>query len=91
VSFANGIAGELGLNCLFYAKKILEQHPITNMLDAPGEDDCIKEDPLNICNSYFSKEWIESGGMHYMVIKAYKYRTFINYTHSLSEIWMVCV
>jgi SAM-dependent methyltransferase len=65
---------------------INEQHPVTNMLSAPGEDNYRSECPLNICNSYFDKEWIENGGMYYITKKEYKSKTFINYTHSLSEI-----
>lgn len=65
---------------------INEQHPVTNMLSAPGEDNYRSDCPLNICNSYFDKEWIENGGMFYITKKEYTSKTFINFTHSLSEI-----
>lgn len=65
---------------------INEQHPVANMLGAPGDEKYIEEYPLNICNSYFSKEWIENGGMYYMTKKSYESKTFVNYTHALSEI-----
>lgn len=63
-----------------------EQHPVANMLGAPGEDNYLSEYPLNICNSYFEKEWIENEGMYYIAKKSYESKTFTNYTHSLSEI-----
>ena len=35
---------------------------------------------------FLEKEWIENGGMYYITKKRYESKTFINYTHSLSEI-----
>ena len=65
---------------------INEQHPFTNMLAQPGDDEYISEYPANSVFSYFSHEWIGNGGMAYMVGKWYESKTFTDYTHSLSEI-----
>ena len=56
------------------------------MLSAPGENNFNESWPTACVNSYFEKEWIENGGMYYMTKKSYESKTFINYTHSLSEI-----
>jgi SAM-dependent methyltransferase len=65
---------------------INEQHPFANMLGAPGEDNYLPDYPLNACNSYFAKEWTENSGMFYVAKKVYRSKTFINYTHPLSDI-----
>lgn len=65
---------------------INEQHPVTNMLSADGDQNYKREMPANITYSYFEKEWIENEGMYYITKKSYKSKTFINYTHSFSEI-----
>jgi SAM-dependent methyltransferase len=65
---------------------INEQHPVTNMLGAPGEENYRKELPLNIVNSYFEKEWIENEGIYYIAKKRYNSKTFFSYTHSFEEI-----
>lgn len=65
---------------------INEQHPVTNMLGAPGEEGYEESRPASCVHSYFDKEWIEEDGMYYLTGKSYKSKPFINYTHSLSEI-----
>ena len=69
---------------------INEQHPVANMLGAPGEYNYLENYPLNLCNSYFTKEWIENDGMYYMTKKTYKSKTFTNYTHSRITSYNVC-
>ncbi len=66
---------------------INEQHPITNMLSAPGEENYNNETPANITNSYFKKEWKGNDGMYYITKKTYKSKTFTDYTHPFSEIF----
>jgi len=65
---------------------INEQHPVTNMLGAPGEENYNIETPANIMNSYFEKEWKGNDGMYYITKKAYKSKTFTDYTHPFSKI-----
>ncbi|MCE1255088.1 MAG: methyltransferase domain-containing protein [Anaerolineae bacterium] len=65
---------------------INEQHPVTNMLGLPGEDNYREDYPANLVNPYFSKEWIETNGMYYMTLQQYPSKTFVNYSHSFSEI-----
>lgn len=63
-----------------------EQHPIANMLSAPGEENFNEKEPKELVNSYFEKEWLENDGMQYITKKSYKSKTFTSFSHSLSEI-----
>jgi SAM-dependent methyltransferase len=65
---------------------INEQHPIANMLGAPGEENYDENAQKNLVNSYFEKEWMENDGSYYITKKVYKSKTFISYTHPLSAI-----
>ncbi len=65
---------------------INEQHPFTSMLSAPGEDNYNENFPANCVNSYFTKEWVNTGGMYYMTQKTYESKPFTDYTHSISDI-----
>lgn len=65
---------------------INEQHPVANMLSAPGEDNYNEKEPQNLVNSYFEKEWIKNDGIQYITKKSYKSKTFTSFTHSISEI-----
>jgi SAM-dependent methyltransferase len=65
---------------------INEQHPLANMLGAPGEDNYKENEPKNLVNSYFEKEWIENDGIYYITKKSYQSKSFISYSHSISEI-----
>jgi SAM-dependent methyltransferase len=65
---------------------INDQHPIANMLAAPGEENYSEKEPRNLVNSYFDKEWIEKGGIYYITKKTYKSKVFTSYSHSISEI-----
>ena len=65
---------------------INEQHPFENVLAATDEDVYDPTHPLDSKYSYFEHEWISSDGMSYITGKAYKSKTFTDYTHSLSEI-----
>lgn len=75
-------------NCLKDSGVLIinEQHPVANMLSAPGEDNYNEKQPQNLVNSYFDKEWIENDGIHYITKKSYKSKTFISFTHAISEI-----
>ena len=75
-------------NCLKECGVLMlnEQHPIANMLGAPGEENYNEKEPKNLVNSYFKKEWIENNGIHYITKKSYKSKTFTSFSHSLSEI-----
>ncbi len=66
---------------------IHEQHPVTNMLALPGEENYDASSPGNLVNSYFHNTWIENDGMPYMTRKQYASKTFTSYTHSLSAIF----
>lgn len=63
-----------------------EQHPVTNMLAIPGEENYDEQRPGKLVNSYFQNTWIESSGMPYISGQAYASKTFTSYTHSLSAI-----
>ena len=63
-----------------------EQHPVTNMLAIPGDENYDEHWPGNLVNSYFQNTWIESGGMPYISGKAYASKTFTSYTHPMSAI-----
>lgn len=65
---------------------IHEQHPVTDMLAIPGEENYDEKRPGNLVNSYFQNTWIESKGMPYITRKAYASKTFTSYTHPLSEV-----
>jgi SAM-dependent methyltransferase len=65
---------------------INEQHPIANMLSAPGEENFKESEPRNLVNSYFEKEWIENDGIFYITKKSYQSKSFFSYSHSISEI-----
>ena len=65
---------------------INEQHPCTNMIASEGEEMYDSKHPMDCKYSYFEHEWISSDGMSYITGKAYKSKTFTDYTHSLSEI-----
>ncbi len=65
---------------------IHEQHPCTNMIAAPGEEDYDEDHPLNCIYSYFEREWTGNDGMYYMTQKVYSSKTFTDYTHSVSDI-----
>ncbi len=66
---------------------IHEQHPVTNMLALPGEENYDADRPGTLVNSYFQSTWIENDGMPYMTGKQYASKTFTSYTHSLSAIF----
>lgn len=65
---------------------INEQHPMTNMLIASDEEGYNPNHPKECVHSYFSHEWIGNEGMYYITQKSYKSKTFIDYTHSISDI-----
>jgi SAM-dependent methyltransferase len=65
---------------------INEQHPVTNMLGAPGEEEYLEAYPATLVNDYFYKEWTGNDGMYYIAQKAYRSKTFTDYSHPLSEI-----
>lgn len=75
-------------NCLKVGGTLIinEQHPIANMLGAPGEENYNENEPKNLVNSYFEKEWIENDGVYYITKKVYKSKTFISFTHPISGI-----
>jgi hypothetical protein len=56
------------------------------MLGAPGEENYNENEPKNLVNSYFEKEWIENDGVYYITKKVYKSKTFISFTHPISGI-----
>lgn len=61
-------------------------HPFMNMLPLPGEDGFDEANLNKITYSYFRKEpWIENNGMGYMT-QHYESKTFISYSHTLSDI-----
>lgn len=63
-----------------------EGHPLVNMLAMDGDDEYDPQHPMNFAFSYFSHEWVGTGGMSYMAGKSYDSKTFTDYTHSISEI-----
>lgn len=65
---------------------INEQHPVANMLAAPGEENYNESEPRNLVNSYFEKEWIENDGIYYITKKSYPSKTFLSYSHPISDI-----
>ncbi len=64
-----------------------EQHPVTNMLARPGEENYAAERPAAFVNPYFEHTWTENDGMPYITRKSYPSKTFTSYTHSLSAIF----
>lgn len=61
-------------------------HPFMNMLPLPVEDDFDEANLDKVAYSYFRKEpWIENSGMGYMTPQ-YKSKTFISFSHTLSDI-----
>ncbi|HAP54426.1 MAG TPA: SAM-dependent methyltransferase [Spirochaetaceae bacterium] len=75
-------------NCLKEGGALIinEQHPVANMLGAPGEENFDEKAPRDLVNSYFEKEWIENDGAYYITKKIYKSKTFTSFSHPLSEI-----
>ena len=65
---------------------INEQHPFTGMMAVPGEEEYCQDHPTECRNSYFDKVWVGNEGMHYMTKRAYASKTFIDYSHPLSDI-----
>ncbi len=65
---------------------INESHPMINMLALDDEAEYDPEHPLNCVFSYFEHEWQSNQGMNYITGESYESKTFIDYTHSLSEI-----
>jgi SAM-dependent methyltransferase len=65
---------------------INEQHPVTDMLCAPGEELYDEATPTALRNSYFGKEWIDNGGAQYITKKNDCSKKFTSYSHSFSEI-----
>ena len=65
---------------------INDQHPVANMFGAPGEGNYNANEPSSLVNSYFEKEWIENDGIFYITKKSYQSKSFISYSHSISEI-----
>ena len=65
---------------------ISEVHPFANMLAAPGEPGYDPERPASFVNSYFSKMWLEDGGMPYMTGGSYASKTFTSFSHPLSSV-----
>lgn len=65
---------------------INEWHPALNMLALEGEEGYDAERPLSIVYSYFEREMHSNQGMSYITGESYVSKTFIEYTHSLSEI-----
>ncbi len=65
---------------------INEQHPFTNMLAGEGDEEFDPEHRTESRFSYFEHEWTGNGGMYYMTQKSYRSKTFIDFTHSMSEI-----
>ncbi len=65
---------------------INESHPMINMLALDGEAEYDPEHPITCVFSYFEHEWRNNQGMDYITGESYESKTFIDYTHSLSEI-----
>lgn len=65
---------------------INETHPMINTLAFSGEEEHDKNHPFNCVFSYFEHEWRNNAGMDYITGKNYESKTFIDYTHPLSEI-----
>ncbi len=65
---------------------INETHPMVNMLPMEGDEEYDANHPLELSLSYFEHEWRNNWGMDYIAGKNYESKTFIDYTHSLSEI-----
>ena len=65
---------------------INEQHPNTNMLATPGEEQFDPEHRLECHYSYFEHKWTGNEGIYYMTLKNYHSKTFTDFTHSMSEI-----
>ena len=65
---------------------INEEHPFRNMLAAEGEDLFDPDHPTECRYSYFGHEWTGNDGMYYIAQKAYRSKTFTDYTHPMSEI-----
>jgi len=67
---------------------IEDSHPITNMIGTSSEEGYDPKTPKNLMYSYFRKEpWVEQGGMGYMTDKDYDSKTFVSYSHTLTEIF----
>lgn len=65
---------------------INEQHPMTNMIAASDEPEYDEAHPMNCVHSYFEHEWVGNEGMYYITGKSYQSKTFIDYSHPISEI-----
>lgn len=65
---------------------INEEHPCTHMLAAEGDETFDPKHRTECVYSYFEHEWTGNGGMYYMTQKAYRSKTFTDFTHSMSEI-----
>ncbi len=70
---------------------IHEQHPLTDMLAMPGEENYDEQRPGNLVNSYFQHTWIENSGMRYITGKEYPSKAFTSYTHPLSDIFTAAI
>ena len=67
---------------------INEQHPVTDMLAAEGEENYDPSSPEKLVNSYFKNEpWIENNGMEYMSDSTKEYKnTFYSFPHTFADI-----
>lgn len=65
---------------------INEAHPLSNMIAVDGVEGYDKSNPQKLVFSYFEHEWISNDGMKYITGKNYTSKTFIDYTHTLSDV-----
>ena len=67
---------------------IEDSHPITNMLGTNGEAEYDEKNPKKLVHNYFKNDpWVEGGGMGYMGDNNKASKTFISYSHTLTEVF----